>query len=672
MAIEKLKTDILFEPINIGKIKIKNRFYMPAMHLNMVEDFKITDRIVEFYKERSRGGAGAIVPGYATVNNTAGNPLIIGGHRDEFIPGLKRLAGVIKENGAVAGLQINHAGRYNFSFFLDNKPAVAPSAVKSRFTKEMPRALEADEILETIEDFARAAARVKEAGFDFVEVLSGGGYLISQFLSEITNKREDEWGGPFENRMRFGIEVAKAVRNTVGEDFPIIFRINGNDFMEGGIGRERTVTFAGAISEQGIDAFCVNMGWHETRVPTIVTEVPRGAFNYLTRGIKETVDVPVIASHRINDPALAREMIVDGICDMVAMGRALITDPYLPRKCKNRNEETIFHCIACAQGCFDHLFEMKAVECLVNPVAGHEREREITETKEPKRVMVVGGGAAGMTAAMVASKRGHNVSLFDKGDRLGGQLHLAGAPPGREEFVTLANDLSGEVKRGGVSVRLKSEVTKDLVRKENPDLVILATGALPIEPKIPGADLPHVVQAWDVLTDKARIGNRVLVIGGGAVGTETAILIAEKGTLSPEALKFLFVNRAEPMEDLYRMVVTGTKEVTIIEMLERIGSDIGRSTRWGMLQELKRAGIKTMTGTKAVEIKDTSVILDEGGVLKEVPADTVVIAVGSGINNPLEEKIKAMGIPLRVVGDAGGVARAFEAVHNGFELGRTI
>ncbi len=668
-----MKTDPLFMPIKIKGVEIKNRIYMPAMHLNMVEDYKITDRIVDFYAERARGGAGVVVPGYATVNITAGNPMIIGAHKDEFIAGLGRLAGAIKGNGAVAGLQINHSGRYNVSFLIEgNRPAVAPSAVMSRFTREMPRELTPDEVKETIADFAGAAARTKEAGFDFVEVLSGAGYLISEFLSEITNKREDEWGGDFENRMRFGIEIARAVRKAVGNDYPVLFRINGNDFMEGGIGRERTKIYAKRLIENGVDALCVNMGWHETRVPTIVTEVPRGAFNYLPAGIKREVDVPVIASHRINDPGLAREMLTDGICDMVAMGRALIADPQLPMKARGGKEESIVHCIGCAQGCFDHLFEMRAVECLVNPLAGHERERAVEETKEPKRIMIVGGGAAGMAAATVASRRGHSVSLFEMGAKLGGQLNIAGVPPGRGEFITLSHDLAGEVGRSGVSVSLNVTVDEDIVRRENPDLVILATGARPMILNILGADLPNVVQAWDVLSDNIRTGEKILVIGGGAVGTETALFLAGKGTPSPEALRFLLIKGAEPAEDLREIAVRGVKDVALIEMLDRVGSDIGKSTRWGILQELERSGVNVMKGAKAVEIKKTSVIVDVSGELKEIPADTVVMAAGSVPENPLDDKIKAMGIPVEVVGDAGGVAKAFEAVHNGFELGRTV
>jgi 2,4-dienoyl-CoA reductase (NADPH2) len=296
----------------------------------------------------------------------------------------------------------------------------------------------------------------------------------------------------------------------------------------------------------------------------------------------------------------------------------------------------------------------------------------VEETKEPKKIMVVGGGTAGMATAMVASKRGHSVSLLERGDRLGGQLNIAGIPPGRGEFITLSNDLANEVERSGVSVSLNTQVDEALIKKEKPDLVILATGARPMVLDLPGADLPHVVQAWDVLSDDIRTGKKIVVIGGGAVGTETALFLAGKGTPSPEALRFLLIKGAEPAEDLREIAVKGAKDVTLIEMVERIGSDIGKSTRWGILQELDRAGVNVKTETKAVEIKETSITVDIGGELKELSADTVVIAAGSVPENPLEGKIKKMGIPVKVVGDAGGVAKAFEAVHNGFELGRTV
>ncbi len=664
--------DVLFEAIRFRDLEIKNRIFMPAMHMNMAKNQEVTDQLVDFYAERARGGAGMIVVGFATIDELAGGPTNIGAHRDDFIPGLARLAEAIKTNGARSSVQISHAGRYNFSFFIDGRQPVAPSAVASRMTKETPRELSLEEIGKIIDDFGQAALRVKKAGYDAVEVLSATGYLISQFLSEISNKRTDEYGGSLQNRMRFGLDVMRSIKKATGEDFPLVVRINGNEYMPGGLGRRELQEYARNLVSVGVDAICVNVGWHEARVPQIVAEVPRGAFAYLARGIKETVDVPVIASHRINEPDLARELIGDGVCDMVAMGRALIADPYLPEKAKNGRESEIVHCIACGQGCFDNLFKLQPVACLCNPRAGHERSTVAVKAKDPKKVMVIGGGAAGMSAAAAAADVGHDVTIYEKADRLGGQLHLAGAPPGRDEFVQLAKDLQSQLVARGVKIVINQQVDAATVEREKPDVVILATGAVPITPPIPGVDLPHVVQAWDVLEGKARTGRRVVIIGGGAVGVETALLLADKGTLSGDALKFLLLNRAEAPEDLYELASRGSKEVVVLEMIDKVGKDIGRSTRWGMLQDANRAGIEMRTVTKALEITDGAVKIETGSGVEEIPADTVVVAAGAKAYNPLQETLEKTGVPVHVVGDAETPAKAFEAVHQGFQAGRSV
>jgi 2,4-dienoyl-CoA reductase (NADPH2) len=664
--------DPLFESIKINQLELKNRICMPAMHMNMAVNFEVSDQLIDFYAERARGGVGIITVGYATVDEYSGNAANIGAHKDEFIPGLRRLARVIQENGARAAVQINHAGRYNFSFFLDGKQAVAPSAVPSRMTRETPRELTIDEIQEVINRFAQAASRVKKAGYDAVEVLSGTGYLISEFLSPFTNKREDDYGGSFENRMRFGLEVMQAIRQEVGDDFPIIVRMNGNDFMPGGNGRKDLQEYARRLVEVGVDALNINVGWHEAKVPQIVTSVPRGVFGYLAKGIKELVDVPVISGHRINDPDTAREMIGDGLCDMVAMGRPLIADPFLPEKAKAGHERGIVHCIACAQGCFDNLFKLKAVECLCNPKAGHEKETAVEKTNAPQKVMVIGGGAAGMSAALSASEKGHDVTIYEKGDRLGGQLYLAAAPPGREEFAELAKDLEHQVALSTINVVLGQNVDEALIDHVQPDTVILATGALPIKPPIPGVELPHVVQAWDVLQDKVITGRRVVIIGGGAVGVETALFLGEKGTLSAEAVKFLLINRAEDPKDLYRMAIKGSKEIVVIEMVDKMGRDIGKTTRWGIFQELHRHGVRTKTATKALQITADGVKVETNGKVEEIPADTVALAAGAVSYNPLQETLEQAGIPCKIVGDAQQVGLAFDAVHQGFAAGRSL
>ncbi len=687
-------TDPLFTPITINTTQLSNRIYLPAMHLGMAQEFEVTDQIVDFYAQRAKGGPGMICVGYATVDELSGNTQNIGAHDDRFIPGLTRLASAIKENGSLAAVQINHAGRYNFSFFLNGKQPVAPSAVASRMTKETPRAMTIDEIKETVASFAAAAVRVKKAGFDAVEVLSGTGYLISEFLSPLTNQRTDEYGGSLENRMRFGLEIVAAIRNALGADYPLIVRMNGNDFMPGGNPREELIAYAKALAQGPVDALCINVGWHEARVPQIVAQVPRGAFAYLARGIKEVVNVPVIASHRINDPQTARQVISEGYCDMVAMGRSLIADPMLPQKAKQGKENQIVHCIACAQGCFDNLFKLKPVECLCNPLAGYEQHEEQLTASSAKRVMVVGAGPAGMTAALTAFRRGYSVTLYESSHRLGGQLHLAAAPPGREEFAQFARDLEAQITALKIPVVLNTLVDKNLIERAKPDVVLLATGAKPLVPPIPGMELPIVADAWDVLENKVETGARVVIIGGGAVGVETALFLAEKGTLDADALKFLFVNRAETPETLFEMATKGSKKITLIEMMDRVGKDIGKSTKWGMMQDLGRFGVQTITSGRVTKITETGIeyagtLSSEtpgnetpgnetpsneipGETIKTIAVDTVVVAAGSKSHNPLEEVVEQMGVGFRVIGDANKVATAFDAVHGGYQAARDI
>ncbi len=647
-------------------MEVKNRIFMPAMHLNMARNYKVTDRLVDFYAERARGGAGMITVGYATVDERSGNPGNIGAHSDDFIPGLSRLAAAIREQGARASVQLNHAGRYNHSMLMGGKQPVAPSAVASRLTRETPKELEVADITEVIASFADAARRVKEAGFDAVEILAGTGYLISEFLSPLTNRRGDEYGGSFDNRIRFGLEVVAAVRGAVGKDFPLLVRLNGNEFMEGGTTAEELREFAAALADGGVDAICVNVGWHEAQVPQIVSEVPRGVFAYLAREIRGRVTIPVIASHRINDPVVAREMLAGGVCDMVAIGRALIADPDFPEKARSGREGEIVHCVACGQGCFDNLFKMKAVECLCNPLAGYESSRRGAPAKVPLKVMVVGGGAAGMSAAIAAAGRGHRVTLFERDGRLGGQLLLAGAPPGRGEFRQLATDLVRQVTLSGVNVVLGSRVDEIMIDSFSPDALIVATGGVPVTPAIEGVELPHVVQAWDVLAGKVSTGKRVVVIGGGAVGVETALLLAEQGTLSPEALKFLLVHGAEPAERLYSLATRGKLDVTVIEMLDQLGKNFGKSTRWGMLQDVERYGVRSRTAARVVEITPHHVRIEVDGREEELGADTVVLAVGTRPYNPLQEAATARGILARVVGDAVRPAMVFDAIHEGY------
>ena len=664
--------DRLFVPIRINHLEIKNRIYMPAMHMAMCEDYNVTDQLIDFYVERAKGGAGLIGVGYATVDERSGGSQNIGAHDDRFLPGLKRLSAAISDNGARCAIQLNHAGRYSHSILLGGKQPVAPSAIESRLTKETPHELSHREIDSIVAAFAQAALRSKNAGFDAIEILSGTGYLISEFLSPVTNHRKDAYGGSLENRMRFGIEVVTAVRDILGSDYPLLVRMNGNDLMPGGQGRKELQEYAKVLVACGVDALNINVGWHEARVPQITASVPKGIYAYLARGIKERTDIPVIASHRISEPEVARNLILNGMCDMVAMGRSLIADPFLPEKARSGREHDIIHCIACAQGCFDNLFKLKSVECLCNPRAGRESKKRPPRVSAPKKIMVIGGGPAGMSAALSASANGHHVMLCEQSDHLGGQLHLAGAPPGREEFIHLAQDLEKQLRLKEIDITLNMRVDQKQIQTWKPDAVVLASGALPVSPSIPGVDAPHVVQAWDALRDNVVIGPTVAIIGAGAVGVETALFLADKGTLSGEAIKFLLINQAETPETLYELATSGTKKITIIDMINRVGSDIGKSTRWSLLQDLERCGVTIQMETRVLEIIDQGVRIKQGENESELMADTVITAMGAVSCNELIKDLEILNIPFKVVGDANHVGKAFDAVHQGYAAGLEI
>ncbi len=666
--------DPLFDPWKLGTLSLKNRILMPAMHLNMADDYQVSDKLCAFYAARAKGGAGLIGVGYASIDLLSAHAGHIGAHDDSFIPGLSRLATTIHEGGAKAFVQLNHAGRYNHSMLTGGTQPVAPSAVPSRLTGETPRELEEIEIEGLIQAFAAAALRVTEAGFDAVEVLAGTGYIISSFLSPLTNKRQDRWGGSLENRMRFCLEVIKAIKQA--SDLPLLVRMNGNDFMPGGIGRETLQQFACALEQAGANALSINVGWHEAQMPQIVTKVPRGAFAYLARNIREQVSIPVIAGHRINDPHTARKLISQGWCDAVAMGRALITDPELPNKAATGKEHQLIHCVACGQGCFDALFKFQHVECLCNPRAGHEDEA-VTAPQKTRKVLVVGGGAGGMSAALAAAEQGHQVILAEESTRLGGQLDLAGAPPGREEFRLLARDLARQIGLAKIETRLGTRVDASLLQKIRPDLVILATGGRPQAPPIPGHDLPHVIQAWDLLQQKVHAGQQVVVIGGGAVGIESALMLAEEATLPAETLKFLLVHRAEDPEELYRLATSGHRQVSIVEMLDKLGRNFGKTTRWTMLQDLERYGINSHTGVKVTAITPEGVQIegpgDNGEKISELlPADTVVLAIGTQAENALQNCCQDLRIEFQTIGDARKPAMIFDAVHQGYKAGKEV
>lgn len=663
----------LLTPITIKGVELRNRIVMTAMHLNFTPDGRVNDRLVAFYEERARGGTGLITVGGCVIDDYAGATWMVDLRDDSCIEGHSILTNAIKKHGAAAACQLYHAGRYAHSVSIEGRQAVAPSAVTSRFTGEEPREMTLEDIRGTIRAFADAAMRVKRAGYDIVEVLAGTGYLICQFLSPTINLRGDQYGGSWENRMRFGLEVADAIREAVGPDYPVMFRIAGHDYMEGGNTNREWALFAAELERHGVDAINVTGGWHETRVPQLPMSIPRGSLAYLAAGVKGKVSVPVVSCNRINDVFIADEILRMGMADLAGMARALITDPYLAQKAYEGRYEEISHCIGCNQGCFDHVFYLQPVTCTINPRAGRELEYEVEPARSPRMVAVVGGGPGGMKAALTAAERGHQVTLFEKSDVLGGQLTLAAVPPGREEFWTAVEDLDVQLDNAGVELFLETEATAKLLDGSGFDVVVVATGARQAVPPIPGIDGPNVVMAWDVLEGKADPeGRDIVIIGGGAVGAETGMYVASIGTISGDTLFFLFMNNGEDIETLRELCSRGIKKVTVVEMLEKVCRDVGISTRWTLLQDMRNLGITTIKNAVAKRIEEGRVIIEVAGEEEELPADTVIIAAGSCPANELYQEIKDSGMEVHLVGDASEARKAIDAIREGYEVGLAL
>jgi len=663
---------LLFSPIRINRMMLENRIVMTAMHLGYTPQGEVTDQLVEFYAERARGGAGLIVVGGCPVDECGGMLGMIALNHDRFVPGLQRLTAAVREGGAKIAAQLYQAGRYTHSAMIGGRKPFSASAVRSRLTGETPRALDLEEIPGVQDRFAEAAVRAQKAGFDAVEILGSAGYLICQFLSPITNFRTDKYGGPLENRMRFGLEVVDKVRRAVGPDYPVIVRLAGNDFMEGSHTNRESAIFASELEKIGVDLFNVTGGWHETRVPQLTMHVPQGAFTYLARGIKSAVKAPVIASNRINDPGLGEAIIRRGEADMVTMARALLVDPELPNKARTGRDKLIYHCVACNQGCFDRIFQLRPATCLVNPRAGMEWDTKVRSATRTKRVLVVGGGPAGMKAACTAAERGHEVLLVEKKEVLGGQLLLNASIPGRKELVTAARDLENNLRALPVKLFLSTEADAGFVQSTAPDAVIVATGARPAMPDIPGIGRDRVVTAWDVLSGEVGTGTRVVVVGGNAVGLETALYLASQGTLSPEVLHFLITHKAESTETIETLLNKGSKEVRVVERMKKAGQDIGSSTRWTVMAELRRLGVEILTGARADEITEAGVFVEKERGRHLLPADTVVIAAGSTAENSLADELKGLVPELHVIGDAQSPRNALEAIREGFLVGLKI
>lgn len=666
--------DYLFSPIRINQVEIKNRIAYPSLGLLFSYDRKLNDRYYNFFAEISEGGAGIVTVGPVGVDHIGSGLATLGLDNDDAIPAFKKLTGIIKKGGAKPWIQLFHGGAYVYPFLIDNKQPIAPSPIFSNYSKTEPREMTIQDINKVQEAFGTAAMRAKEAGFEGVEIIGSAGYLITQFLSPLKNQRKDEYGGSFENRVRFVQELLKLVRTRLGTDFPLTIRMAGNDFVEGSNTDSETGKIARVYEECGVDALNVTGGWHESRVPQLPMNLPRSGYAFLARNIKDAVSIPVMASNRISTPDQAENIIKDGYADMVNLGRVLIADPKWPQKAREGRPSEIRPCVACSQGCTDEIFSGRPVFCVGNPRAGFEGERKIEKTKNPKKILIAGAGAAGLEASVTATRMGHNVELFEKSSCIGGQLHLAGAPPHKQELLEYIRYYQAMLEKYKIPVTFNTEVTKELIEKKNPDHLIIAEGAEPLIPPIEGINDPQsrILSSWDVLKDNPLLGKKVAIIGGGSVGLETALCVASKGTLCPEMLHFLFTYEAMNIDRMRELMFDGTSKVTVFEMLPKAGKDVGKSTKWVLMGNLNRYGVKIRTKARVASIKEGTLFYEIDDKEESEQFDNIIIASGSRSRQVLTKQIESLDISYTCIGDCIKPGRINDAIHRGFMAAITI
>ncbi len=660
----------------IGTLRLPNRIVMGSMHLGIEHD---GPALAAFYAERARGGAGLIVTGGSAVSRAGA-----GGRHYSFINDpdgaapLRMAAQAVHDAGGRIALQLFHAGRYAFYASFRIRP-VAPSAVPSRFSPDPPHALGDAEIRETIDDFARGALRARELGYDAVEVMGSEGYLLNEFLSPLTNRRDDAWGGDFERRSAMPRAVLRAIRERAGTDFPVIFRMSGADLMEGSSGPDETLTFARALAGDGVDAINVGIGWHESQIPTIQQLVPAGAWVPFAAAIKRVAgDTPVIASNRIASLEAADAVLASGSADFVAMARPFLADSYIVEKSARGRADLVNTCIACNQACLDRSLLDAPISCMTNPRAARELEfPEGTRAARSHRFAVVGGGPAGMESARALAALGHDVELFEAEAQLGGQFQMARRVPGKHDFGETIRYYANELARLGVAVRLNSRI-EDGALLRGFDAIVLATGVVPRRADIPGADLPNVISYADALARDAVRGERVAIVGAGGIGVDVAHYLSHGEANVDDRTRFYYeYGLAVPPGDA--PAIAGRKGVALLRRGATIGQGIGRTTRWAVLRALRGAGVRTVANVRYEAITPEGIrIRDAAGETHAIEADTVVIAAGQERNDALLPAIRALGIPYRVVGGAKEAAeldavRAFEeGLRAAWELSRAL
>ena len=661
----------LFEPLALGATTLKNRIFMASMHMRFELMDRPTERAAAFYAERARGGASLIVTGGCAPNPVGvmdadahflNSPAQLDEHR--AIP-----AAVHAEGGKIV-LQILHAGRY-----AKVDDLVGPSDIPAPINPRQVHALTTGEVEQTIADFVNCAELAREAGYDGVEIMGSEGYLITTFCAERTNNRTDEWGGSFQNRIRFPIEIVRRTREKLGKDFIILYRISALDLVDGGLTGEETEILAREIEKAGADILTTGIGWHEARIPTIAHMVPRGGWRHAARRIKQAVNIPVAATNRINTPETAEEMLADGDADIVALGRQMLADPYFAQKAEAGRTTSINTCIGCNQACLDYIFADKASSCLVNPFAGRELDMAIRPTDTPKNIAVIGGGPAGMSAALTAAECGHEVTLFEASAALGGQFNLAKRIPGKEDFGETIRYFATRLPAAGVDVRLKARASADHVAEAGFDHVIIATGVVPRALDIDGADGPNVITYIEALTEAKPVGPRVAIIGAGGIGFDVAEYLTSPHGPVVSIDRFLTHWGIDPahrspggLGEPDRRAPART--VIMVQRSEgRPGKTLGLTTGWVVRAELKSRHVQNITGASYNKIDGKGLHITLDGAEKLIEADTIVVCAGQESENSLYGELESRGIAVSLIGGAEKSAGldALRAIRQGTE-----
>ncbi|MFH8611611.1 FAD-dependent oxidoreductase [Streptomyces sp. NPDC018029] len=667
----------LLNPLDLGFTTLPNRVLMGSMHVGLEEAPNGFERMAEFYATRARGGVGLIVTG-GIAPNELGRPWDGGAKLTTEAEAKEHAAitaAVHAEGGKIA-MQILHFGRYAY-----HDKLVAPSAIQAPISPFVPRELTDDEVEQTVEDFVRAAELAKLAGYDGVEVMGSEGYLINEFIAAPTNQRTDRWGGSYENRIRFPVEIVRRTRERVGADFIIIYRLSMLDLVPGGSTLEEVVHLAKEIEAAGATIINTGIGWHEARIPTIATSVPRGAYSFVTKKLMGEVSVPLVTVNRINTPEIAEQLLADGAADMVSLARPLLADPDFVNKARAERPEAINTCIGCNQACLDHTFNLQITSCLVNPRACHETELVLSPTRTKKRIAVVGAGPAGLAFAVSAAERGHDVTLYDAAAEIGGQLNVARKVPGKEEFDETLRYFRTQLDLRGVDVRLNTVVTADTLAGEAYDEVVVAAGVTPRIPEIPGIDHPSVVGYLDVLRDGAPVGERVAIIGAGGIGFDVAEFLTdggEKASLDPATY---FRQWGVDMDFRERGGLTKPERPTpprTVHLLQRktskVGKGLGKTTGWIHRTELRHRGVAMVAGASYDLIDDAGLHITVDGEPSVIPVDTVVLCSGQDPRRDLYEELVAAGVAAHLIGGADVAAEldAKRAIKQGTELAAAL